>query len=137
MNKNLKEFLHRGFIFSGLGPIVLGIVYTVLHFSIKLTLNGLEVFLGIVSTYLIAFIHAGSSVFHKIEHWSLAKSAGLQLALLYFSYLFFYLVNSWLEFNWIAIIIFTLAFVVGYLLILLIVFWSTKIATRKLNEKIK
>ena len=34
MNKYLKAFLHRGLIFGGFGPIVLGIVYWALDTSL-------------------------------------------------------------------------------------------------------
>ena len=136
MNKNLKQFLHIGFIFGGFGPLVLGIVYFFIGLNIDLSLTGTEVLLGIISTYIIAFVHAGSSTFHKIENWSALKSLGIQLTLLYFSYLFFYLVNSWLTFSWIPIIIFTLIFAICYLIIWLIVYLIIKNATQKLNEKL-
>ena len=32
MNKYLKEFFHRGLIFGGFGPIILGIVFAILKF---------------------------------------------------------------------------------------------------------
>ena len=35
------------------------------------SLGGSEVFLGIVSIYLLAFVHAGASVFNQIEHYHL------------------------------------------------------------------
>jgi hypothetical protein len=136
MNKNLKEFLYTGLLFGGLGPIVLGIVYLIIDFNIDLSLSGSEFLLGILSTYLIAFVQAGSSTFHHFETWSTAKSFGIQLMLLYFSYLFFYLVNSWLSFSWIPIIVFTALFVVGYLIIWLVIYLIVKNNAKKLNEKL-
>ena len=68
MKVYIKAFLHRGLIFSGFGPIIASIVYLCLSLSIPdFMLTGTEMFVAILSTYLLAFIHAGSSVFHQIE----------------------------------------------------------------------
>ena len=77
-----RDFFLRGCMFGGLGPVVLGIVYVILHHTLEdLTLTGTQVFLGILSTYVLAFIHAGSGVFHRIESWSPGKSCLCQLSL--------------------------------------------------------
>ena len=136
MNKDLKEFLHRGLIFSGFGPVILGIVYFILHFTLKITLTGMEVFNGIISTYLLAFVHAGVSIFPQKEEWSVPKVMAVHLSLLYVAYLVCYLINSWLEFSWITILIFTAVFIVIYLVIWLIVLLITKKTTKKLNSKL-
>ena len=137
MKKELKEFFLRGFLFAGLGPLTLSVIYLILHYNIELSLTGIEVFLAIVSTYIIAFVQAGTSVFHQIESWSSGNAIGLQLLLMYFAYLFLYLVNRWLEFSWIAILIFTLVFILVYLFILLIVYLLTKKSAENLNKMIK
>ena len=50
MNKYLKEFLHRGLMFGGFGPIILGIVYWILSVAVEgFSLSGGQVCLGIVS----------------------------------------------------------------------------------------
>ena len=75
MNKYLMKFLHRGLIFSGFGPIVAGAVYLIIErFNSSITLNATQVFIAVVSTYLIAFIQAGASIFNQIDHWPLPKS---------------------------------------------------------------
>ena len=75
MNKYVKEYLLRGLIFSGLGPVVGGCVYLFIELSgERLVLNGYEVFLTIITTYIIAFVQAGSSVFPTIEIWSKVKA---------------------------------------------------------------
>lgn len=137
MNKYVKEFLHRGLMFGGFGPIVAGIVYLILSYTLNdFSLSGSAVFLGIISTYILAFVYAGSSVFQQIEHWSLMKSLLCQLGALYLSYAGCYLVNSWIPFDITVLAIFTGIFVVGYLAIWGIVYLCVKNTSRKLSEKL-
>ena len=134
----VKDFLLRGFVFGGLGPIVLGIVYLILHHTLKdLTLTGSEVFLGILSTYMLAFIHAGSGVFHRIESWSPCKSCLCQMSLIYAAYVLCYVLNDWLPFEPLAIAVFTAIFVGGYGVICLIVYLSVHAAAKRLNQSLK
>ena len=133
-----RDFFLRGAIFGGLGPIVLGIVYLILHHTLEdLTLTGMEVFLGILSTYVLAFIHAGSGVFHRIESWSPCKSCLCQMSLLYAAYVLCYVLNDWLPFEPLALAIFTALFVGGYGLICLIVYLSVHAAAKKLNQSLQ
>ena len=75
MNRYLKNFLHRGLIFAGFGPVVAGIVFLILQLSgVNVTLSGANIFSTVISTYIIAFLHAGSSLFHEIESFSPAKA---------------------------------------------------------------
>ena len=132
-----RDFFLRGCMFGGLGPVVLGIVYVILHHTLEeLTLTGTQVFLGILSTYVLAFIHAGSGVFHRIESWSPGKSCLCQLSLLYAAYVLCYALNDWLPFEPLAIGIFTAIFVGGYGLICLIVYLSVHAAAKKLNQSL-
>lgn len=137
MNKYVKEYLLRGLIFAGLGPIILGIVYLSIELSGNtLSLKGHEVFMGILTTYIIAFVHAGSSVFPTIQHWSKVKAMFIQLLSLYSVYTIGYLINSWIPLKLEIIAIYTSCFVGGFLLIWLIVVISSKIVSKKLNEKL-
>lgn len=134
----VRDFFLRGLIFGGSGPLVLGIVYLCLHTSLEnLTLTGAEVFWGILSTYLLAFIHAGSGVFHKIESWSPCKSCLCQMSLLYASYVLCYVLNNWLPFEPIAIVVFTAIFVVGYGAICLVVYLCVHAAAKRLNRSLQ
>ena len=134
----VRDFFLRGLIFGGCGPLVLGIVYLFLHTSLEnLTLTGAEVFWGILSTYLLAFIHAGSGVFHKIESWSPCKSCLCQMSLLYASYVLCYVLNNWLPFEPIAIAVFTAIFVVGYGVICLAVYLGVHAAAKRLNRSLQ
>lgn len=138
MNKYLKGFLHRGLIFSGLGPVVLGIVFLVLSKTLDdFSLSGTEVFFGIVSTYLLAFIQAGASVFNQIEHWPITKSLFCHFGLLYVAYSLCYILNSWIPFEWVVIAIFTAVFVVTYFIIWFTVYFVVKATSKKLNATLK
>ena len=65
MNKYVKEFLHRGLIFGGLGPIVLGIVLLAINMAGETgLLTAKDYFISTASNNLLAFIHAGASVFN-------------------------------------------------------------------------
>lgn len=125
-------------LFGGFGPIIAGIVYLILSYTINdFSLGGAEMFAAIISTYLLAFIHAGASVFNQIEDWPIAKSLLCHLSTLYFAYVICYLINSWIPFEWIVLLIFTAIFIVTYLVIWLIVFVSIKAASKNLNKKLK
>lgn len=138
MNKYGKSFLHRGMIFGGFGPIVCGIVFLVLSLTLNdFSLSGKEVFLTIVSTYLLAFVHAGASIFNQIEEWSVAKSLFCHFAVLYLAYSLCYIANSWIPFEPKVILIFTAIFVALYFAIWITVYLCIKAASRKLNSKLK
>lgn len=138
MNKYLKEFFLRGMMFGGFGPIILGIIYFVLSKSLSdFSLGGSEVFLGIVSIYLLAFVHAGASVFNQIEHWSIAKSLLCHFSSLYVAYVVCYIANSWIPFDWGVIGIFTAIFVVLYFIIWFTVYFIVKATEKRLNATLK
>lgn len=135
MNKYLKEFLFRGLIFGGFGPIILGIVYYILSKTLNnFSLNGSEILLGIISTYLLAFVQAGVTVFNQIEHWSVPKSLLCHFGSLYVVYVFCYIVNSWIPFEWGIVGLFTAIFVVLYFIIWFTVYFIAKATGKKLNS---
>ena len=135
MNKYIKEFLHRGLMFSGFGPIILGIIYFILSRTVNnFSLSGFEVLLGIISIYLLAFVQAGATVFNQIEHWPITKSLFCHFGLLYAVYVICYISNSWIPFEWGVIGIFTAIFVVLYFIIWFTVYFITKATGKKLNS---
>lgn len=137
MNKYVKEFLLRGAMFSGLGPILAGIVYLCISFSIdQFTLTAQQVLLAIVSTYFLAFLQAGASVFNQIDHWPVLKSTFFHFVTIYVAYVGCYLVNSWIPFDATVVAIFTAIFVVIYLVIWLVVYFSVKATCKKFNRKL-
>ena len=137
MNSYVKTFLFRGLVFGGFGPIILGIVYFILSFTIEdFSISGSDVFFGIISTYLIAFFHAGASVFNQIEHWPITKSILFHFLTLYSTYTVAYLINSWIPFVPTVLLIYTAAFAVAYAIIWLTVIIVTKGTQKKLNSKL-
>ena len=137
MNQYVKEFLKRGLIFSGFGPIIAGIIYLCVEGSgVDLKLNAQTVFLAIITTYIIAFVQAGSSVFNQIESWPKAKSLFFQMTSIYVVYTGGYLINNWIPFKIEVIIIFTSVYVAAYMSVWLTVYFITKNVTKKLNDKL-
>ena len=137
MNKYVKEFLHRGLIFAGFGPIIVAIVFFFfLHTHDDFSLLGQECSLAIVTTYILAFVHAGASVFNQIEHWSVMKSLFCHMSILYVVYLACYLINSWIPFEIMLVLMFTAIFVISYLVIWAIVYLCVKGKAKKLSEKL-
>ena len=135
--KYVKTFLFRGLIFGGLGPIIFGIVCLFISFKNTVPFDGIEMFVGIISTYLLAFVNAGTSVFKEVESWSVLKASGLQLLVLYFVYTLAYLLNSWIPFNWIVLAIYTGGFILAYAIIWLIVYLIVRKTTKDMNVRIK
>lgn len=137
MNKYLKEFILRGAAFSGLGPIVLGIVYAILEVAIDgFALGGQEVLLAIVSTYLIAFVQAGASVFNQIEQWPIMKSVFFHFLAIYAVYTLAYVMNSWIPFEPAMLLVFTAIFVAVYAIVWLTVYVCVKLASRRMSERL-
>ena len=137
MNVYVKNFLHRGLLFGGCGPIVAGILYFVLSVTLpSFTLSGKEVFMAIVSTYLLAFLQAGASVFNQIEHWSVPKSLLCHFVTIYVAYSACYLLNTWIPFKPMVLLIFTVIFVVSYFIIWLIVYLAVRSVEKRLNKQL-
>ena len=138
MNKHFKEFLVRGLIFGGFGPIVLAIVYFVISKIEKgITFSGKEILLGTISVYLLAFIHAGASVFNQIEEWGINKSIACHFGALYFVYSVCYLINGWIPFDLRVFLIFTAIFAAVYFVIWTIVYLCVRKSSHSINEKLK
>ena len=138
MNIYLKRFLQRGIAFGGFGPIILGIVFFILSLTINdFSLGGREVFLAIVSTYILAFVQAGASVFNQIDEWPIAKCTAVHFLTLYVVYVGCYLLNSWIPFDINVVLIFTAIFAAAYLVVWLTVVISIKATSKKLNGKIQ
>lgn len=137
-NRYVLQFLHRGMLFGGFGPIIAGIVYLCLSCSIEgFALSGGEVLIAILSTYLLAFLQAGASVFNQIEHWPLAKSLFFHFSTVYVAYVGCYLLNSWIPFEPLVLLIFTLVFALTYAIIWLSVFLAIRATGKRLNAGLK
>lgn len=132
------EFLKRGLIFGGFGPIVTGIVFFVIDLSVGgISISGTDALLAIISTYLLAFIHAGASIFNQIEHWPIAKSLGIHFSTLFVAYSLCYIVNSWIPFEPMVLLIFFGAFTLTYLIIWLSVYLAVRGVRRTFNAQLE
>ena len=89
MNKNVKEFLKRGLMFGGFGPVIVGIVLAFISISETISLEAWQILVAIVTSYILAAVQAGTSVFNEIENWSPVKSALLQGGCIYLVYILF------------------------------------------------
>ena len=58
-------------------------------------------------------------------------------SVLYVSYLMTYLVNGWLEWGRVPVLVFTGIFVVGYLVIWAVIYFVIKRKTKNLNKMLK
>ena len=138
MKKFVFEFVRRGAIAMGIGPIVLSIVYIILqHTAAVDSLTVSQVCIGILSLSALAFIAGGMNAIYQIERMSLMTAILIHGVVLYIGYLGTYLLNDWLDFGVLPIIVFTAIFIVGYIVIWAIVYAIIIRNTAKLNEKLK
>lgn len=138
MKKFVSEFLRRGLIACGLGPIVLAIVYWILQQTAAVeTLTVNQVCIGIFSLSALAFIAGGMNVIYQIERLPLMVAILIHGGVLYISYLATYLLNGWLEWGVTSIFVFSGIFVAGYFAIWAIIYSIIKRNTEKLNEVLK
>ena len=138
MKKFVFEFVRRGAIAMGIGPIVLSIVYIILqHTAAVDSLTVSQVCIGILSLSVLAFIAGGMNAIYQIERMSLMTAILIHGVVLYIGYLGTYLLNDWLDFGVLPIIVFTAIFIVGYIVIWAIVYAIIIRNTAKLNEKLK
>lgn len=138
MKKIILEFLRRGFVACGLGPMVLAVLYLILQRNgviEMLTVN--EVCVGIVSLSALAFLAGGMNVIYQVERIPLMAAILVHGGVLYVSYLLTYLVNGWLEWGITPILVFTGIFALGYLVIWGIIYFVIRKKTDKLNEGLK
>lgn len=138
MKKIILEFLHRGAIACGLGPVILAIVYLILQKQAGVeTLTVNQLCIGIFSLSALAFIAGGMNVIYQMERIPLMAAILIHGGVLYLGYLVTYLVNGWLKSGVMPILIFSGIFVLGYLIIWVIIYCITKRKTEKLNVILK
>ena len=122
----------------GFGPIVLAVLYFILYQSgVVDTLTATEVCVGIFSLSLLAFIAGGLNALYQIERLPLMLAIFIHGVVLYISYIVTYLVNSWLLWDIIHIIVFSAIFVLGYVVIWGVVYLIVKRNTESLNQAFK
>ena len=138
MKKICLEFLRRGSMACGIGPLVLAVIYLVLRECAGVeTLTVSEVCIGILSLSALAFIAGGMNAIYQAERLPLMLAILIHGIVLYLSYLATYLLNNWLDWGTLPILVFSGIFVVGYLAIWAVIYAIIKRNTRKLNEMLK
>lgn len=138
MKRFVAEFFRRGLIACGFGPIVLAVLYLILHYKGLIdTLTVNQVCIGIFSTTALAFTAGGMNAVYHIERLPLMSAILIHGIILYFSYLGAYLINDWIEWGTTPILVFSGIFVVGYMAVWAIIGCVTKRNTKKLNKMLK
>ena len=138
MKKYVLEFLRRGLVACGFGPVILAIIYLILQQQKLIdTLTVNQVCLGIFSLTALAFIAGGMNTIYQIEKLPLMIAIFIHGSVLYLSYLATYLLNGWLGLGTAPILVFSGIFVFGYVIIWIIIYSVIKRNTDQMNELLK
>ena len=138
MKRHILEFIRRGMMACGLGPLVLAVLYLILqHQGLVQTIKVSDICLGIVSLSALAFIAGGMNMIYQVEHLPLMAAISIHGAVLYIAYLVTYLVNGWLERGITPLLVFSAIFILGFLLIWAGIYFITKRNTERLNKILK
>lgn len=137
MKIHIQEFFRRGAAACGLGPLVLAIIYLILQCQCGVqTLTVREVCLGIISLSALAFLAGGMNAIYQIEQLPLMVAILIHGGSLYAGYLGTYLLNGWLQWGVLPVLVFTGIFVLGYLVIWAIIYTITRANTTALNVRL-
>ena len=138
MKNYFQEFIRRGLVSFGFGPLVLVLLYLILQEQALVeTLSVNEVCVGIVSLSALAFVAGGMNFIYQIERLPLMLAILIHGGVLYGGYLATYLLNGWLDQGLMPILVFTGIFVLGYFLIWAIIYAIIKKRTEGLNEMLR
>ena len=135
MKRFILDFLRRGAFACGVGPIVLAVLYLILRGRGVLdTLTVEQVCLGILSLSVLAFMAGGLNALYQIERLPLMGAVSIHGGVLYLSYLGVYLLNDWLTWDPVSLLVFTGIFVAGYVVIWIVIYSMIKRRTASINE---
>ena len=138
MKKFWKEFFLRGLLAASGGPVVLAIIYGILGASGQVTqLNPSQVCTAMLTVTLLAFTVAGMTAIYQLEQLPLPMMILIHGGALYAAYILVYLINGWLANQLTAILVFSGIFLVVYALIWVIIYCTTKLKTKKINNLLK
>ena len=137
MKRFICDFIHRGLIACGFGPIILSIVYAFIQVDgIIHTLTVNEVVLGILTSALLAFIAGGINAIYKIERLPIILAIFIHGIILYIDYVAIYLVNDWMKADFVPLAVFTVCFFAGFAIVWAMIYFHTKRNADKLNQKL-
>lgn len=135
MKRFVLDFLRRGAMAAGIGPVVLAVIYLILQQSAGMeTVTVSQACIGIFSLTALAFVAGGMNAIYQLERLPLMMAVLIHGCVLYICYLVTYLLNDWLEVGIIPLIVFSLIFVVGYIVIWAIIYSIIKRSTANLNR---
>ena len=138
MKRHVKEFIRRGLVAFGFGPMVLAVLYLILQRQgIIQVLSVNQVCLGILSLSALAFIAGGMNFIYQIEQLPLMVAISIHGITLYISYLATYLLNGWLEWGMVPFFVFTGIFIFGYLVIWAIIYAIIRKNITRINQALK
>ncbi len=137
MKQFIKEFLRRGALFCGLGPVIMAVVYIFLSaYGVVATVAVGTLIREIFTSTLLAFIAAGISAVYTVDKLTLPLAGLIQGSVLFLDYLLIYLLNGWLKPDLPVILIFTVIFVSVFAAIWFIIYKVTQRQIAKLNKEI-
>lgn len=138
MKEHIQDFVRRGLIACGFGPLILAVLYLILQSQgllDHLTVN--QVCIGIFSISALAFLAGGTNAIYQIERLPLMVAILIHGSILYVSYLATYLLNGWLQLGILPVLVFTIIFVAGFLSIWAVIYIIVRKNTTKVNEMLK
>ena len=134
----ILDFLRRGSMSCGIGPVVLSVLYAILQRNGELgTLSVDSVCVGILSITALAFVAGGINAIYQIDRLPLMLAILIHGSVLYVCYLITYLVNDWLKWSALPLIVFTVIFVLGYIIIWGVIYLIIKSNTDKINKMLE
>ena len=138
MKKYIADFIRRGTVSCGLGPIILAILYMIMNqWGVLETLSVNQACTGILSLSALAFIAGGMNTLYQIEQLPLMVAILIHGAVLYLSYLATYLINGWLEWGKTPLLVFSGIFIITYVIIWVMIYSITRRNTEKINALLK
>ena len=138
MKRIFFDFFRRGLAACGFGPLILAAIYLMLQGQGLLdVLTVQEVCMGIFTLTALAFIAGGMNVLYQIERLPLMAAVTIHGSVLYVSYMATYLLNGWLEWGTMPVLVFSGIFVIGYLAIWAGIYAVIKRRTERLNAVLK
>ena len=138
MKRIVLDFIHRGLAACGFGPLILAAIYLMLQGRGLLdVLTVRQVCMGIYTLAALAFIAGGMNVLYQIERLPLMAAVTIHGSVLYVSYMVTYLLNGWLEWGMMPVLVFSGIFVIGYLAIWAGIYAVIKRSTERLNAVLK
>ena len=137
MKKYIWDFVHRGLVACGFGPLIWAVVYFCLEKNgVVEVLSVRKAVMEIVTIALLAFVAGGINIVYKVERMPLMAAISIHGVVLYADYVIIYLVNGWLDSDPIPFFIFTVCFFVAYAVVWTIIYLAIRNNANRLNKKL-